>query len=128
MKLTQLYNGKRLIAEGRVDPNVLLTLQGIVSAGKASETMQFIVLARLVEFFKSGKFYKETNFYDPFLSTSGELLKALKGMKPEEQTQLAQKLLDMCEIKDKDLLYSLANPQQEALAWIAWATKREAND
>lgn len=128
MKLAQLYNGKRLIAEGRVDPNVLLTLQGIISAGKADETMQFIVLARLVEFFKSGRFYKETNFYDPFLSTSGDLLKALKDMKAEEQTELAKKLLAMCEVKDKDVLYSYANPTQEALAWIAWATKREAND
>ena len=128
MKLDQLYHGKRLVTEGRVDPNVLLSLDNIVKIGKASETMEFIVLVRLVEFFKSGRFYKETNFYDPFLSTSGELLKSLRGMKPEEQTKLAKKLRDLCELKDKDVLYSLVNPTQEALAWIHWATAREAND
>lgn len=127
MKLTQLYSN-HLITEGRVDPNVLLSLDQIIKAGKASETMQFIVLARLVEFFKSGRFYKETNFYDPFLSTSGDLLKQLKGLKPEEQVELATKLRALCDVKDKDLLYSYVNPTQEALTWIQWATKREAND
>lgn len=128
MKLTQLYTGKHIIAEGHVDPNVLLSLDSIIRGGKATETMQFIVLARLVEFFKSGRFYKETNFYDPFLSTSGELLKQLRALKPEEQTELATKLRAMCDIKDKDLLYSFVNPSQEAMMWIQWATKREAND
>ena len=128
MKLTQLYHGKQLIAEGRVDPNVLLSLDNIIKSGKAVETMQFIVMARLVEFFKSGRFYKETNFYDPFLSTSGELLKQLKGMKPEDQVELAKKLRAMCEIKDKDVLYSYVNPTQEAMLWIQLVTKREATD
>lgn len=128
MKLTQLYTGPRMIAEGRVDPNALLSLDSIIKGGKATETMQFIVMARLVEFFKSGRFYKETNFYDPFLSTSGELLKQLRGLKPEEQVELATKLRAMCDIKDKDLLYSYANPNQEALMWIQWAMKREATD
>ena len=128
MKLTQLNTDKLLISEGRVDPNVLLSLDAIIRGGKATETMQFIVLARLIEFFKSGRFYKETNFYDPFLSTSGELLKQLRALEPEEQALLATKLRAMCEIKDKDLLYSYVNPTQEALAWIQWATKREAND
>lgn len=128
MKLTQLYTDKLLIVEGRVDPNALLSLEQIIKGGKATETMQFIVLARLIEFFKSGRFYKETNFYDPFLSTSGELLKQLRALKPEEQVELATKLRAMCDIKDKDLLYSYVNPTQEALMWIQWATKREAND
>jgi hypothetical protein len=128
MKLTQLYNGKRLIAEGRVDPNVLLSLQNIIKAGKAHETMQFIAMARLIEFFKTGQFYKESNFYDPFLSTSGDLLKHLRDMKPDEQTKLAKKLLDMCEIKDKDLLAPYINPAQETMMWIKLATASEATD
>lgn len=128
MKLTQLNTDKLLIAEGRVDPNALLSLEQIIKGGKATETMQFIVLARLIEFFKSGRFYKETNFYDPFLSTSGELLKQLRALKPDEQVELATKLRAMCDIKDKDFLYTYVNPNQEALMWIQWATKREAND
>lgn len=128
MKLTQLYQGKRLIAEGRVDPNVLLSLQNIVKAGKAHETMQFIVLARLIEFFKNGYLYKTNNFYDPFLSTSGELLKQLRALKPDEQASLAQKLLDLCEIKDRDLLSKFVNPEQEALLWIKLHTARETNE
>jgi hypothetical protein len=128
MKLTNLYTGKRLITEGRVDPNVLLSLQNIIKQGQARETMQFIVLARLIEFFKNGYLYKTNNFYDPFLSTSGEMLKQLRGLKPEEQVELAKKMLELAEIKDKDLLYSFVNPTQETLLWIQWATKREAND
>lgn len=128
MKLTNLYQGKRLINEGHVDPNVMLSLHQIIKAGRAHETMQFIVLARMVEFFKSGRLYKETNFYDPFMSTSGELLKQLKAMKPEEHVALAQKLLDLLEIKDRDLLSPYINPEQEALLWIQAATKKEAND
>lgn len=125
MKLSQFYQGKRLISEGRVDPNVLLSLQNIIKAGKAHETMQFIVLARLIDFFKTGRFYKETNFYDVFLDTSPEVLKTVKDMKAEDQVKLAQKLLGMCEIKDKDLLASFANPTQEAIAWINFITAHE---
>lgn len=128
MKLTQINDVKRLITEGHVDPNVLLSLQNIIKAGKAYETMQHIVLCRLVEFFKTGRFYKETNFYDPHLDTPAASLQLIRNMKPEEQVELAKKLLELCEVKDKDALYALVNPTQEALMWIRWVTGREAND
>ena len=128
MKLSYIYQGKRLISEGHVDPNVMLSLQNIIKGGQARETMQFIVLARLIEFFKNGYLYKTNNFYDPFLSTSGEMMQQLRALKPDEQVELAKKLLALAEIKDKDLLYSYVNPTQETLLWIQWATKREAND
>lgn len=126
MKLQHII--KPSLAEGRVDPNVTLSLDNIIRQGKISDTFQVIVLARLMEFFKNGSFYKENNFYDPFTSTSKELLDTLRNLDPADAVALATKMKELLFIKDKDLLYSFANPNQEALAWIKYATDRDARD
>jgi hypothetical protein len=126
MKLYDIV--KPALLEGRVDPNVSLSLANIIRCGKICDTFQAIVLARLLEFFKNGSFYKENNFFNPFVSTSKELLDTLRNLDPKDAVALAQKMQELLEIKDKDLLYTFANPTQETIAWIKWVTSREAND
>lgn len=126
MKLYDIV--KPALQEGRVDPNVTLSLANIVRFGKVGDTFQAIVLARLLEFFKNGSFYKENNFFDPFTSTSKELLDTIRNLQPSDAVALAQKMQELLAIKDKDLLYTYANPTQENIAWIKWATSRESND
>jgi hypothetical protein len=114
--------------EGRVDPNVVLSLQNIVKAGKITNTFEAIVLARLLEFFKNGNFYQQNNFFDVFVSTSKELLDTLRNLDPKDAQALATKMLELVFIKDKDMLKQYCNPTQEALAWIKLVTSHEAND
>jgi hypothetical protein len=116
------------LTEGRLDPNVTMSLQKLVRDGKLTDTFQAISLARLLEFFKNGTFYKQSNFFDPFTSTSKELLDTLRNMAPEDVTALAAKLLELIDIKDKDSLSYLINPEQETAMWIKYVTSREAND
>jgi hypothetical protein len=129
MKLLQelLYTDNTL-AEGQVDPHVLMSIDNIIKNGKISETFQTIALARMLEYFKNGIFYKEQNFFDPFVSTSKALLDTLRALDPEDAVALAKKMRELLEIKDKDLLNRFVNPEQEAIAYIKFVTSREAND
>jgi len=120
------------LTEGRVDPNVMLSLQNVIRVGKVTNTFERICMARLMEFFKNGNFYRggtnENNFFDPFMSTSKQLLDTIQKLEAKEQVALATKLLELCTIKDRDLLACYCNADQEHLAWIKYATSREAND
>jgi len=120
------------LAEGRMDPNVVLSLQNVVKAGKITNTFEKICMARLLEFFKNGNFYRggtnENNFFDPFVSTSKDLLDTIAHLEAKDAVALASKLLEMCYIKDRDLLASYCNATQENIMWINWVTKREANE
>jgi hypothetical protein len=120
------------LTEGRVDPNVVLSLQNVVKAGKITNTFEKICMARLIEFFKNGSFYRggtnENNFFDPFVSTSKELLDTIQNLDAKDACALAAKLLELCFIKDRDMLAHYCNNTQETLAWIKFVTSREAND
>lgn len=120
------------LREGRADPNVMLSLQNVIRVGKVTNTFERIVMARLLEFFKNGSFYRggtnENNFFDPFTSTSKELLDTIKNLEPKDAVALATKLLELCMVKDRDMLASYCNATQENIAWIKYVTSREAND
>lgn len=128
MKIQDIAPKRIDLTEGRVDPNVILSLQNVVKGGKVDNHFQTIVMARLLEFFKNGNFYKENNFFDPFTSTSKDLLDTIRHLDPADQVALAGKLLEMVYIKDRDLLSQYCNATQETIAWIRWVTRREAND
>lgn len=125
MKLTDL----KQLQEGRVDPNVKLSLQHLIQQkGVKPNVYQLIVVARLVNELKSGTFYKNNNFYEYLGLGDKGLLDQLRAMEGADLLALATKLNELIEIKDQDVLYSLVNPTQEAIAWIKWVTSREAND
>lgn len=128
MKLTELkYDA--LLAEGRVDPNVLLSLDNLIATqGTKSNTFQLLVIARMAAALKLGYFYKESNPWESLHSVSKDLMDMLRALPPAELCALACKLREVLEVKDKDLLYTYANPTQETMSWIKWATAREAND
>lgn len=126
MKLSDITK-LTLISEGRVDPNIMLSLQRVIQHGKVTDGMQNIVLARMLEYFRMGMFYREPNFYEVTVSTPKALLDTVRALEPKDAVALAAKILELLNMKDKDLLYSYANPTQEALAWVMWATRREAN-
>jgi hypothetical protein len=124
MKLSELKS----LHEGRVDPNVVLSIDNVIRNQKLTNHFETIVLARLLEFFKNGEFYKSSNFFDPFVSTSKELLDVIRNLETSDLVALATKLRELIEVKDKDELAAYANTTQEAIAWVQWATKREATD
>jgi hypothetical protein len=128
MKLSQIAPSK--LAEGRVDPHILMSLQRLAMGGKP-ETFSLIVIARLLELLKTGQFYKQANFHEVTVSTPKDVLDALRAMPMAELQPLAVRLMSLLYMKNKDELYTYANPEQETLTWLKWvalATSKEAND
>lgn len=132
MKIHDINSNTVFLKEGRLDPNVMLSLQNVVKAGKITNTFEKICMARLLEFFKNGNFYRggtnENNFFDPFTSTSKELLDTLQHLEAKDAVALAEKLLSLCEIKDRDALHNYVSAEQEYITYIQWVTRKEAND
>jgi hypothetical protein len=125
MKLHNIATSK--LAEGRVDPHIMLSLE-YAALGQKPNTFTFIVMARLLELLKLGQFYKEANFHEVTVSTPKDVLDALRTMDPAELTKLAARLNGLLVMKNKDELYTYANPTQETLTWLKWVQSKEAND
>ena len=129
MKIYEIAS-RPVISHGNfVEPNLLMSVQNIVQRGHADNHFEFLVVARTLQLLKMGEFYKNSNpLFDGAFSTSKEILDHLRALPPAEMTALASKLLQLLQVKDLDMLYSLANPAQEYLEWIKLVTSREAND
>lgn len=129
MKIYDLKPFNTMITEGRVDPNVLLSLDNLIrDQGTKTNTFQFLVLARMVAALKLGFFYKEPNFFEVTYSTSKDLLDTLRGLDAVDLLAFAVRIRELLDVKDKDLLSKYANPDQETLTWLKWVASREAND
>lgn len=127
MKLTDLNSSPLL--EGRVDPNVLLSIDNLIATqGTKSNTFQLLMVARIVAGLKGGYFYKDTNYWESLYSVSSEMMNMLRAMPPEELFSLAVSIRDVLEIKDKDTLYTYANPEQETLSYMKWLLSRKRAD
>lgn len=127
MKLTDLKQNP--LFEGRVDANVLLSLDHLIaSQGTKTNTFQLLMLARIVAALKLGYFYKESNPWESLHSVSKDLMDTLRALPPQELLALTQAVRELLDIKDKDQLYTYANPTQEVTSWIKFVSSREAND
>lgn len=128
MKLTDIKN-HAMLSEGRVDANVLLSIDNLIaSQGTRVNTFQLLMIARITAALKLGYFYKETNPWESLHSVSKELMDTLRALPPQELLNLAIRLRSLLDIKDKDELYTYANPTQELTSWIKFVASREAND
>lgn len=125
MKLAHI--ARKPLAEGRVDPHILLSIQQAAQGWKPN-TFTFIVMARLLELLRLGQFYKEPNFFEVTVSTPKPVLDHLKTLDQATLTQLAQRLMGLLDSKNQDELYTYANPTQEQMTWLKWVTSKEAND
>lgn len=127
MKLIELTTPTGIFTEGMVEPNVLLSVRNIVERGKATNTFEYIVMARLLQMLKHGTFYKEANPLEVNMSTSKDVLDTLRNLSDQDMTGVAKIVYDLLLIKDRDAYRDLINPDQDFSAWIKLATSREAN-
>ena len=128
MKLTDLTTPANLIREGQVEPNVLLSVRNIVERGRANNTFEFMIMARLLQMIKHGTFYKETNPFEVNMSTSKDVLDTLRNLPDKDMLGLAKRVYDLLTLKDQDAMRDMINPEQDFMYWIKLATAREAND
>jgi hypothetical protein len=127
MKIYEIINPSIMI-EGMVEPNVMMSVQNIIKNGKATNTFEYIVVARLLQLLKNGDFYKESNPLEVNMSTSKDVLDTLRALDPLDMVTVAKQLLDLLISKDKDEFYYLVNPAQEFAEWLKLVRSREAND
>lgn len=130
MKLFEIATPK-LMNEGMVEPNVLLSLRNVVARGKLTTNyFEPMIMARLLQMLKNGTFYSEPNPLEVNLSTCGELIAYLKGLDAKHLTQIATELLALLQMKDADCCAKYHDPQSE-YSWINWLDlfrAREATD
>lgn len=138
MKINELAPSK-LITEGEIDPNVLLSVKNVIERGKSNNVFELMVMARLLQILKDGTFYRTPNYLESNLSTSKELLDALRAMSAEDTVKVAKKLWAALMSKRAvsyadSLVYSdptachpctpglvpWANPAQGLLPWLQW--------
>jgi hypothetical protein len=129
MKLHEIKNNPIITEGGFVEPNLLMSIKNIINRGRADNTFEYMVVARLLQLIKNGEFYKNSNpVFDSNMSTSKEVMDHLRALPPADMVAIAQKLWGALQVKDKDLLYALANPTQEYMTWIKLYQAHEAND
>jgi uncharacterized membrane protein YgaE (UPF0421/DUF939 family) len=117
-----------LILEGMVEPIVMMSVQAIVSRGYASNTFEYICMARLLQMLHKGDFYKNANPLDSNMSTSKEVMDMLRKMEPTEMQALATQVLALLVVKDEDVLNHSADNTKEFLVWLDLFKKSGAND
>ena len=129
MKIHEIAKVRPIFSEGVVEPNLMLSVRNIIQRGRADNTFEYIVVARLLQLLKHGDFYKTSNpIFEPNLTTSKQVLDHLRALPPAEMKAIAEKLWGLLQVKDEDALYAYANPTQEYLEWLKLFTSREAND
>jgi 2-phospho-L-lactate transferase/gluconeogenesis factor (CofD/UPF0052 family) len=127
MKLKQI-KPTPIICEGRVDPNIMMSIQNVIKDGQITDTFQAVMMVRILEMLKYGDFYNQQNFWEVTMPTQKELLDHVRGLEPAMQVKLAEKFLNALIMKDEDLLFKYVNTTQGLDEWIAEYTAREAND
>jgi len=127
MKLTDVK--KKPLTEGRVDPNVLMSIGNIIKNGKMTDHFQVAMLARFIEMMKHGEFYKQPNWWEwQNLPTPKQVIDVLRGLPDDVMTDFAKQVYTLLTMKDQDKFYQYVNPTQELLSWIYWVARREATD
>lgn len=128
MKIFEIAPSK-LISEGRVDPNALMSVANVVNRGFANNTFEYIIIARFLQLLKEGRFYAESNpMFDPIITTCPILLAQLKAMPPEQISAVAAKLLRLLDIKNRDELSKYQDPVANYDEWLKLVSSHEAND
>ena len=127
--MAQNKSFKTFINEGHVDPNIIMSVQNIIKKGKADNTVEFIVVSRLLHLLKIGQFYQSSNpLFDANISTSKENLDILRSLPAAMMVSIARQLEQFLYIKDNDLLNKYANPNIDYLEWLQYFNKSEASD
>lgn len=114
------------VFEGQGPVPVKLTLDEIISAGRATNHYQIFVLAWLSEFFKNGLKAASLHLENPVTigsnATSTEVINSLKQLSPENQVQLAQYLKDCIDVGES-LLHSKEMNIQDWTRYVLQAQK-----
>jgi hypothetical protein len=134
MKLSDIKNDK-VISEGRVDINVLMSLANIIKNKKVTDTFQYLILYRCLDLFKNGQFYHE-NFMlapaDSFNPTKGptqsSIITSLKALLPEQAVKLATTFYNLLTNKNENSLECLVDQKTSVEDWIKFVVCKEATD
>jgi len=128
MKINDISPSK-YVKEGMVEPNVLLSIRNVCVRGKATNTFEFMMMARLLQMLKDGCFFTEYNPFESNMSTDKETLDTLRAMPDEIIAKIATKLWDLLQIKDQSKFAGYAAPSGDYLQWVlSFATAKEATD
>jgi hypothetical protein len=120
MKLSEI----RPLKESVTPIHILMILNEIVAAGKATNMVHFNVLQQMVQLFKFGNNHSPRNANG--YPSSKEQLDDLRGLKPEEQVSLAVWfLLRLQEEEQSDNVKKYCNPQQELADWVMYVNKKQ---
>ncbi len=117
MKLSEI----KQLAEGRVDPNVLMSIDNIVKAGKITSRTQYINLAKIIMMLRAGVFFKSANWFET--QVPADLVSQVRDFPEDQLVQLAKEFQQKLFIKDQDFLNKCqAHQELNMLDWVRYVT------
>ena len=130
MRLNEIKNlGKDFdLSEGVIPCHILMTLEQIIRDGKVTNNVQNFIVAAMIEMFKNGgptRWPRDLNAYE--MSTSAELIEAVKQFTPEDAVGISVWLLNELQrtanFETNPCAY--ANPQLDPVAWLRYVLKKQ---
>jgi hypothetical protein len=120
----RLFEIKQL-NEGLVPIHLTMILREIIAAGKATNTVHFVILAQLIEFFKYCSATAIHNYNEH--PSNKELLDSIKELSDKDQTGLATWLLERFEAGELEAeqCAQWACPQMTLNQWVGWVLRKQ---
>jgi hypothetical protein len=124
-EIKTVSSGEISLTEGVIPIHLQMSLEQVVSAGKVTNNVQHFILAGLAGMFRDGGPYRwprDINGYP--MSTSSEMLEAIKNLSPAEAVDfsawLLEKLNNVAEYEATRI-----PAQLETVDWIRYVLKKQ---
>lgn len=124
MKIQEISK-TQLFTEGKVEPNILLSVRNVMVNGKFTNYFEYMIFARLIQLLRTDRFYSEYSPFESSMSTSKELVDSLKSMSEEQTKEVATVLYNLLSAKNGT---EIRNCYVEPSYWMNLFTSREATD
>lgn len=131
MKLNEIKTvaqGEYDLTEGVIPVHITMTLEQVISSGKVTNNVQHFIMAGLVSMFKNGgpfRWPRDLNDYS--MTTSSEMIEAVKQLTPDESVEMASWLLtELCKPATFEANpYPCCNPLMGTAEWMRWVLKKQ---
>ena len=124
MKITDLIlQPKHIINEGRVDPNVLMSVDNIIRDGGITNGYQITIMSKIIETIKLGDFYTLSNWNE--VTSPSDILTYVKNLPAETIVQMAIQFKVMLQTKDTLSISRYCNPQMALTDWTNFVLRKQ---
>jgi hypothetical protein len=115
------------LLEGVIPYHLTMTLEQVISDGGITNNVQYFIMGGLISMFKDGGPYRWPRDLNPYsMTTSSEIIDALKTLSDLEAVELASWLLDKLQTPASFESNPYVCPSSiDTVDWIKWVLKKQ---